>query len=105
MRGRALQRRAERLGASARDLAKLTGLSRGAVDRAFSGVPVRGATLGLIEATLDRLENGTHAVLSDGVPTVVSNVTLLSGTTISFTGTPTAVAESAAHFLETHQGD
>lgn len=55
-RGAVIGRRAERLGISVRELAQQAGVSRGAASRAVAGEEVRPATLGQLEAALDRLE-------------------------------------------------
>lgn len=52
-----LLERASRLGISSRELAKSTGVSRGAVDRAFKGEPIRAATYGVLDAFLSEIED------------------------------------------------
>lgn len=97
-----LMRRTERLGISEHELARRTGLSRGAVRRALAGESVRGATLGAIEAFLDRMEHETGTDLPS-LQEMVSVITLPDGTIVKFHGSAEGVVEAATSFLAKHR--
>lgn len=105
MRIETLQRRVDRLGISEVGLAKQAGISRGAVRRALAGDAVRTTTIGVLEATMDRLEVEIYGERTDLDPPMVSTIVLPDGGTVTFTGSPEGVAEAAARFIAQRHED
>lgn len=77
-------------------LAREAKLSRGVVDRAMHGRAVLPASLGAMEAALDRVEEEAGPPPE---PEQAATVELPDGTRVTFTGSPAGVAEAAEMFL------
>jgi len=94
-----LMQRMDRLGISARDLAKYAGVDRASVASARNG-SARPATFGQLEAALDRLEHETGVdLVAAGGPATTSTLTMPDGTRVTFEGDPAGVAVAVATFL------
>lgn len=95
-----LMQRMDRLGLSARDLAKRAGVDRAAVATARQG-RARSATYGLLEKALDAVEYeaGVDLVDDGHPPPTLSTITLPDGTVVTFEGDATGVALAVAKFL------
>jgi transcriptional regulator with XRE-family HTH domain len=83
--GEQIRTRRERLGMSVRALATESGVDRSRIAAAESGHSVRPATLGAIEAALDRLEDEMSGPY-DSKDRSTSTVTLPSGERVTFEG-------------------
>ena len=95
-RAAAIRARKEALGMPDAMLAREANLSRGVVDRAMHGRSVLPASLGAMEAALDRVEEEAGPPPE---PEQTATVELLDGTRVTFTGSAAGVAEAAETFL------